>query len=156
MYLGMEVGGNPRKKQLWEPVMNKISNRLSSWKGRFLSLAGRICLLKLVFTPVPLFYLSFSKAPESVCKNIISMQRKFLWGWGKDTKPISWVSWEKACQPKEEGGLRIKDIRILNVALLAKWKWRFLIEDRGRWREILVSKYGKESRSNQIPLKHQS
>ncbi len=54
-YLGLEVGGNPRKKQFWEPVINKVSARLSTWKGRFLSMAGRVCLLKSVFTAIPLF-----------------------------------------------------------------------------------------------------
>ena len=28
-YLGIEVGGNPRKKQFWEPVLNKLKARLS-------------------------------------------------------------------------------------------------------------------------------
>lgn len=45
-YLGLQVGGNPRRKQFWEPVVNKISARLSTRKGRYLSLAGKICLLK--------------------------------------------------------------------------------------------------------------
>jgi len=40
-YLGLEIGGNPRKKRFWEPVVNKISIRLSTWRGRHLSLAGR-------------------------------------------------------------------------------------------------------------------
>ena len=58
-YLGLEVGGNPRKVQFWEPVVNKVSARLSTWKGRCLSMAGRICLIKSVFTSIPLFYLSW-------------------------------------------------------------------------------------------------
>ena len=66
------------------------------------------------------------------------------------------MSWEKVCHPKEEGRLGVKDIRLFNVVLLAKWKWRFLIEERGSWKEILVSKYGRESGSNQLPLKRQS
>jgi len=49
-YLRLEVGGNPRKKPFWESILNKISVKLSAWKGRFLSLAERICLVKSVFT----------------------------------------------------------------------------------------------------------
>jgi len=41
-YLGLEVGGNPRKKKFWEPVLNKLKARLNVWKWRFLSMAGRI------------------------------------------------------------------------------------------------------------------
>ena len=62
-YLGLEVGGNPRKKSFWEPIIERLSAKLSIWKGKLMSLAGRICLVKAVFTAIPLFYLSFFKAP---------------------------------------------------------------------------------------------
>ena len=94
-YLGLEVGGNPRKKVFWEPIIDRMSAKLNVWKGRFLSLAGRICIVKSVFTSLPLFYLSFFKAPEVVCDRIIGIQRSFLWGWGKEKKTIPWVSWGK-------------------------------------------------------------
>ena len=120
LYLGLEVGGNPRKKKFWEPIINKLKSRLSMWKGRFLSMVGRICLIKSVISTLPLYYLSLFKVPDSVYKIIISVQRRFLWGWGKETRPISWVRWKYLCKPKEEGGLGIRDIRKFNVALLAK------------------------------------
>jgi len=62
-YLRIVVGGNPRKTSFWEHILNNLSDRLSTWKGRFLSLAERIFLVKSVPTALPLFYLSFSKAP---------------------------------------------------------------------------------------------
>jgi len=43
----------------------------------------------------------------------------------------------------EEGGLSIKDIRKLNVALLTKLKWMLLSEGKGKWKYILLSKYGR-------------
>ena len=141
-YLGLEVGGNPRKKTFWKPVLEKLKARLSVWKGRFLSLAGRTCVIKFVLTAIPLFYLSVYKAPESVYESIISIQRKFLWGWGKEKRPISWVSWGDVCKQKEEGGLGIKDIRKLNYALVAKWRWRLISQEKGKWNEVLLSKYG--------------
>ena len=45
-YLGICVGGNPRRKPFWQPIVNKIKNKLHRWKGRFLSFVGRVCLLK--------------------------------------------------------------------------------------------------------------
>jgi len=121
-YLGIEVGGNPRRKQFWDPVVRKVEAKISSWKGRFLSMAGRICLFKSVFTAIPLFYLSIFKAPVAVCNKISSIQRKFLWAWGKQSKSILWVSWDNVCKPLEEGGLGVKEVKIFNVALLAKWR----------------------------------
>jgi len=121
-YLRLEVWGNPRRKQFWEPIVEKIKARLSKWNGRCLSLAGKVCLIKSVFTVLPLFYLSFFKVSISVCNKITSIQRRFLWAWGSDHKCISWVKWENVCKPREEGGLGIKDIKKFNNALLAKWK----------------------------------
>jgi len=82
-YLELEVGGNPRKRKFWELVLSKLKDRLNIWNGRFLSMAGRICLIKSVITVVPLFYLSLFKAPNCVYSSIIRLQRRFLWGWGK-------------------------------------------------------------------------
>ncbi|XP_068466211.1 uncharacterized protein [Phaseolus vulgaris] len=155
-YLGLEVGGNLRSKKFWEPVIDKLESRLSTWRGRFLSMAGRICVIKSMLTAVPLYYLSMFKAPVSVCKNIKRIQRRFLWGWGKEKKSISWVSWENVCKPKQEGGLGIIDIRDFNYALMAKWKWRWLSDEKGRWKDILESKYGGGCEGTNPPIKLQS
>jgi len=60
------------------------------------------------------------------------------------------------CYPKKEEGLGIKDIRKFNVALLTKWKWRLLSEERGKWKEILISKYSMESGHIHLHLKEKS
>jgi len=65
-YLGMTIGGNSRKTEFWNPIILKIRSRLSRWKGRMLSLAGRICLIKSVISALPLFYFSFFKAPTTM------------------------------------------------------------------------------------------
>lgn len=58
-YLGIMIGDNPRRIVFWNPIINKIKSRLSTWKGRMLSMAGRICLIKSVITVLPLVYVSF-------------------------------------------------------------------------------------------------
>jgi len=67
-YLGLEVGGNPRKKKFWEPVLNKLKSRLRVWKGRFLSMAGRICLIKSVLCSPALLPVSFQSTGLGVQK----------------------------------------------------------------------------------------
>jgi len=32
-------------------------------------------------------------------------------------------------------------VRIVNISLLAKWRWRFLQNDVALWKEVLVEKY---------------
>lgn len=42
MYLGMLMGANPRRLEVWEPVLKKIDKRLAKWKNVIISLAGRV------------------------------------------------------------------------------------------------------------------
>jgi hypothetical protein len=46
------------------------------------------------------------------------------------------------CKPKREGGLGVRDLRLTNISLLAKWRWKLLQPEREFWKEIIVSKYG--------------
>jgi len=60
------------------------------------------------------------------------------------------------CKPREEGGLGLRDIRKFNFALLAKWRWRYISDEKGRWKEMLDTKYRLELEYLQIPVKLQS
>ena len=142
MYLEMPIGGNSRRSQFWQPVINKVRNRLSSWKGKLIFVVGRVCLIKSVISALLLYYMSFFKMLKSVKKELIKIQRNFLWGWGSEARKIAWVSWENICKPNEMEGLGIRDIGNFNTTLLAKWKWTLGVEDHGVWKQILDSKYG--------------
>ena len=48
------------------------------------------------------------------------MIRNFWWGQRKDEKKIVWLSWEKMCEPKANGGMGFKKVQQFNLALLAK------------------------------------
>jgi len=85
-------------------------------------MAGRVCLTELIISALPLFYLSFLKAPVFVCNTIKRIQAKFLWGWGYECRKIAWVSLEKMCNPTEVIGLGIKNIAKFNLSPLAKRK----------------------------------
>jgi len=141
-YLGMIIGGNPRRIEFWNLVVDKIKTRLSRWRGKTLSLAGHICLIKSVISALPLFYFSFFKAPIVVRNHIRRIQARFLWGWGFEERKIAWVKWAKVCSLVAAGGLGIKDIGCFNDALLTKWKWRFESAEEGLWREVLEARYG--------------
>jgi len=119
-YLGLPVGGCHKKGVFWDEVVNKIKRKLDRWKGRCISMAGRIRLIKFVLSSIPLFYLSLFKIPSNVLKKIVSLHRNFLWGWGSEGRKIAWLAWDKICNPKEAGGLGIINVRSFNIALLGK------------------------------------
>ncbi|GAU45582.1 hypothetical protein TSUD_273820 [Trifolium subterraneum] len=64
LYLGLPIGGDPRRLSFWEPVLTRLKSHLSGWKSRFLSFGGRLVLLKSVLTSLPVYARSFFKAPS--------------------------------------------------------------------------------------------
>lgn len=44
-------------------MIDRIMVRLSGWNNKFLSLGGRLVLLKSVMSSIPVYFLSFLKAP---------------------------------------------------------------------------------------------
>ncbi|MCH83612.1 cysteine-rich receptor-like protein kinase, partial [Trifolium medium] len=64
LYLGLPIAGDPGRLGFWEPVLARLRNILSGWKSRFLSFGGRLILLKSVLTSLPVYALSFFKAPS--------------------------------------------------------------------------------------------
>ena len=109
--------------------MDQLRNRLNSWGSKYVSVGDRIILLNSVLNVIPMFYLSFMKIPEKVVRTVILIQRDFLWGGFRDGRKICWVKWRKVCQPRCKGGLGVRDVKIVKMSLLAKWKWRLLQED---------------------------
>jgi hypothetical protein len=73
VYLGLPIGGDAKKLSFWKPVVDRIVARLSSWNNRFLSFGGRLILLKYVLSSLPVYFLSFFKAPAGIISSIESI-----------------------------------------------------------------------------------
>ena len=68
------------KCSAWKLVVDKIQNRLISWKAKFLSKAGRLTLIKSVLNSLPIYYMSMFKMPKAIALKIVKLQRSFFWG----------------------------------------------------------------------------
>ncbi|GAU34029.1 hypothetical protein TSUD_16170 [Trifolium subterraneum] len=141
-YLGLPIGTNPKSGPTWEPLLDHLRKRLFSWRNKHISLAGRIVMINAVLNAIPIFYLSLLKMSVNVWKQVVRIQREFLWRGVKGGNKIKWVKWSVVCKAKEKGGLGVRDIRLVNLSLLAKWRWRLLLPGSALWKEVLVAKYG--------------
>ena len=52
----------------WKTVEDRIEKRLSGWKGKLLSVGGRLVLINSVLSSLPMFMLSFFEVPRGVLK----------------------------------------------------------------------------------------
>ncbi|XP_058775751.1 uncharacterized protein LOC131650025 [Vicia villosa] len=80
--------------------------------------------------------------PLKVVKDFTRIQSNFLWGGVEDRRKIHWVSWNKVNLPFEKGGLWVKNIKLFNLALLSKWRWRILQGGNSLWLDVLKARYG--------------
>lgn len=140
-FLGVTVSDSPRKLNMWKDVVKDIRRRLDNWRGRFLSIGGRVVLINSVLNSIPLYSLSVYRAPKKVLKEIRRIQRSFLWKSVEGGRGVCWVSWHTICKPKAEGGLGIQDVNRMNVSLLMKWKWIICNEANSIWSNLLVHRY---------------
>jgi hypothetical protein len=144
LYLGLPIGGDPRKIQFWYPLIDRIRNWLSGWKCKNLSLGGQLVLLKSVLSSVPVYFLSFFKAPSGIISSLDSIFSNFFWWEGEDVRKISWIKWDNICLNKENGGLGVKRLKEFNISLLGKWVWRLLEDRESLWNVVIRAKYGEE------------
>ncbi|MCH82018.1 ribonuclease H protein [Trifolium medium] len=80
--------------------------------------------------------------PVRIRKEVVRIQREFLWGGVRGGKKVSWIKWSVVCKAKSKGGLGVRDVSLVNLSLLAKWRWRLLLPGRALWKDVLVAKYG--------------
>jgi len=124
LYLGLPIGGDPRKLVFWYPLVERIKNRLSGWKSHNLSMGGRLILFRYVLSSIPVYFLSFFKAPSGIISTLEYIFNAFFLGGCEGIRKITWIKWETVCLQKEEGSLRVRRLREFNLALLGKWWWR--------------------------------
>ena len=79
MYLDFPIGAKPRSKALWDPVIEKFEKSLSSWKKQYLSMDGRIILIKACLSNLPIYYMSLFKMPKTMMERLDRIHKNFLW-----------------------------------------------------------------------------
>lgn len=140
-YLGIPLFQGRNTSEVWKGLAEKCLRKMEGWKGKWLSSARRILMLKSVVSTVPIFSMMCLKIPKKVINSVEKKMRKFFWsGAGKDKKwPL--LKWEKICKHKKFGGVGIRDWNIMNIALGAKMVWQMANEGDQLWIKILKAKY---------------
>ena len=109
-YLGLPLCIGLPKKCLWDTFVERTQKKLSSWKGRYLSMGGRVVLIKSVLLSILIYFLSCFKCPKSVYRRIEKIQHDFLWNDSVENRKYHLVQWEEVCKPLAHGGLGIRSI----------------------------------------------
>lgn len=77
-YLGLPLGASFKSKSIWNPVIERISSRLDTWKVLLLSKGGRLTLVKVTLAAMPNYFLSLFTIPVFVTNRMESMFKHFI------------------------------------------------------------------------------
>lgn len=87
-----------------------------------------------------MYMMSFYEIPVRVRKRIDYYRARMMWQEDDKVKKYHLVAWTKVCKLKEQGGLGILDLDMMNKALLGKWIWK-LVNSSGLWQTVLKARY---------------
>ena len=151
-YLGLPSLVGRSKNNTFAHLKQRMANKVSRWKEKLLTHAGKEVLIKSVAQAVPSYTMSCFLLPKKLCEELIGMIRQFWWGQVKNEKKLAWLSWDKMCMPKDSRGLGFQDLRSFNLALLAKQGWRLLTNSTSLFCRVYKAKYFSHCSFDEAPI----
>ncbi|GJX42038.1 putative RNA-directed DNA polymerase, eukaryota, reverse transcriptase zinc-binding domain protein [Tanacetum coccineum] len=114
-------------------LVENLESRVNDWRNKFLSLAGRLQLIRSVLSSMHIYWASVFILPSRIVHDLEQLMRGFLWCQGEMKKGKAKVAWDSVCMPKHEGGLGIRRIEDFNIALMATHIWSIFTHRESLW-----------------------
>ena len=100
-YLGIPMHFRKLSNADWRIIEEKFEKKLSSWKGKHMSVGGRLVLINSVLTSLTIFMLSFFEVPKGVLEKLDYYRSRFFWQSDEHKKKYRLAKWSILCQPKD-------------------------------------------------------
>ncbi|CAN1188179.1 Putative ribonuclease H protein At1g65750 [Linum perenne] len=135
----------------YSDILARMDSKLSGWKEKSLSLAGRVTLAQSVLAAIPAYAMQTSLLPIDTCKEIDKRIRNFVWGSSPEGRKVHLINWETICAPKDKGGFGLKQARYLNLAYMVKLAFVCFQSPELLWVRVLQGKYLRMSSEGLVP-----
>ena len=122
-YLGLPVYMGRSKEKTFTHLKDRVWKKLLGWKEKLLSKAGKEVLIKAVVQAIPSYAMPCFDPTKTLCDDIMTMICRFWWAQQEKENKMHWLSKEKLCTRKENGGLGFRVLHLFNLAMLARQRW---------------------------------
>ena len=140
-YLGLPLSLTKPKAIDFTPLVNRCERRLAV-TSVFLSQAGRLELANSVLSALPTFCISTFLLQQNVIDQIDKFRKHCLWRRADiNAKQKPKAAWPMVCRSREDGGLRILNIKTQNEALLIKHLHKFFNREDLPWVSLIWECY---------------
>jgi len=139
-YLGCTIFQGKPKIIHFQMIADIIKNKLATWKGRILSIMGKVRLVKSIIHGMLVYSFHVYLWPRRLLRLLDSWIKKFIWSGDVLTKKVCTVTWKVMCRPWAEGGLDIKPTRLNNEALILKFSWDIITKEI-QWSNLFKLRY---------------
>jgi hypothetical protein len=139
-YLGyqLKMGASSPDEWLW--LVNIFERKIAGWCNIWLSLGGRLTLIKAVLEGLAVFWMTLERIPKKIINLLRRISSNFLWNGIGKKQSMHLCRWDTLTLPKKAGGWGLKSIFSFNTALLASSLWRAVTID-SIWHRIVIDKY---------------
>ncbi|GJX65786.1 RNA-directed DNA polymerase, eukaryota, reverse transcriptase zinc-binding domain protein [Tanacetum coccineum] len=141
-YLGIPLTAKTLSIADCRVLIEKVKNRILDWRNKSLSLARKFQLVASVLSSLHVYWASMFILPVFVCNSIDKLLKNFVWSKNDATKGIDSVAWKDVCRPKEEGGLGLKSLKVMNHALMVKKNFSWNLKQILRLRDSIRRNVG--------------
>ena len=140
-YLGIPLCIAKPPRVAWTSLIAAVDKKLARWKSNFLSLGGRLVLLKATLSALPIHLMTIFRLPSWVIRKIDQIRRRFLWHGCVKVRGFVPIEWSIVTASLDEGGLGVLDLSTFNLALLGRQWWKVLGGEDEVWVKLVLHNY---------------
>jgi hypothetical protein len=117
-----------------QPLVDKLAGQIPTWKAAMLERSGRLILIDATLAATPIYHMLCLDLPQWFFDYANKLERGFFWCASTQARSGQcMVAWNMVCSPKQLGGLGLKNLKLLNLALRMRWKWLELMGEDKPW-----------------------
>ncbi|XP_021835074.2 uncharacterized protein [Spinacia oleracea] len=143
-YLGCPMDVDGRSSAKFQVIVDRVNDKIGSWKFNKVISGGKLLLINSVLIAMASHILSTYLCPAMITKKLNSTLLRYWRASSSTKKPIYWRKKELLYSHKNDGGMGLKEVRTLNVALLARKSWRMHTHSDLLASKLFKGKYGND------------